>query len=47
MKRLLYMILFSLLLLTGCEKQTADYAPAALFQMNGETTAAGIAPGDG
>ena len=47
MKRLLYIILFSLLLLSGCEKKTAGYAPASLFQMNGETTAAGIAPGDG
>ncbi len=47
MKKLLYIILFSLLLLSGCEKKPADIAPASLFEMEGNTTSAGISPGDG
>lgn len=47
MKKLLYILLFSLLLLSGCEKKSADIAPAELFEMNGETTADGVKPGDG
>ena len=35
MKKLLYIILFSLLLLSGCEKKPADIAPASLFEMEG------------
>lgn len=46
MKKLLYIIFFSLLLLSGCEKKTAEIAPAALFVMAGNTTAAGVQPGD-
>lgn len=47
MKKLLYLIIFSVLLLSGCEKKAADTAPLELFLMTGETTAAGIRPGDG
>ncbi|MDO4323786.1 MAG: hypothetical protein Q4C61_14815 [Lachnospiraceae bacterium] len=47
MKKLLYIIVLSLLLLSGCEKKTAETAPASLFEMTGDTTAAGIKPGDG
>lgn len=47
MKKLLYVLFFSLLLLSGCEKKSADIAPASLFEMDGETTAGGISPGDG
>lgn len=47
MKKLLYMSLFCLLFLSGCEKKSADIAPASLFEMEGEATSEGIRPGDG
>lgn len=46
-KKLLYIILISLLLLSGCEKKASETAPLSLFQMDGNTTAAGITVGDG
>ena len=47
MKKLLYIFLFALLLLSGCEKKQELLAPASLFEMDGEATAAGVCPGDG
>lgn len=47
MKKLLYITLFSLLLLSGCEKKTAEFAPAELFVLEDGSTSAGISPGDG
>lgn len=47
MKKLLYILLFSTLLLTGCEKNFARPAPASLFFMDGDATSSGIRPGDG
>lgn len=47
MKKLLYIFLFSLLILSGCEKKQELLAPASLFVMKGDTTANGIRPGDG
>ena len=47
MKKLLYLALFPLLLLSGCEKKPAETAPASLFVMEGDATAAGVRPGDG
>lgn len=47
MKKLLYIFLFAVLLLSGCEKNPADTAPESLFQMEGTATAAGVKPGDG
>lgn len=47
MKKLLYIVLPALLLLSGCEKKISETAPAELFVMNGEETAAGVRPGDG
>lgn len=47
MKKLLYILLFAVLLLSGCEKNPAKFAPASLFLMDGDSTAAGIRIGDG
>ncbi len=47
MKKLLYLLLFVLLFLSGCEKKTADVAPASLFELDGDSTSAGVSPGDG
>ena len=47
MKKLLYIVLFTALLLSGCEKKSAEFAPASLFEMNGSETAAGLKTGDG
>ena len=47
MKKLLYIILFGLLFLSGCEKKTSDIAPAKLYEMDGESTNNGVSPGDG
>lgn len=47
MKKLLYMILFGLLFLSGCEKKTSDIAPAKLYEMDGESTYSGVSPGMG
>ena len=47
MKKLLYIFLFAVLVLSGCEKKQELLAPASLFVMNGEATAAGVCPGDG
>lgn len=47
MKKLLYIVLFSLLFLSGCEKNLSETAPESLFLMDGEQTAAGVRPGDG
>lgn len=47
MKKLLYVIMFSILFLSGCEKKTLDTAPAELFLMEGGETAAGVSVGDG
>lgn len=47
MKKLLYIVLFAALILSGCEKNTTKFAPASLFEMNGHETAAGLKIGDG
>ena len=47
MKKLLYIFLFAVLILSGCEKKQELLAPASLFVMDGEATAAGVCPGDG
>lgn len=47
MKKLLYMILLSLFLLSGCEKKVQEITPAKLFVMDGTATADGIKAGDG
>lgn len=47
MTKLLYLLLISLLFLTGCEKNTVAPAPAELFVLSGDTTAAGVSVGDG
>lgn len=44
-KKLLYIFIFAVFFLWGCEKKPADTAPAEVFKMNGTSTAAGIAPG--
>lgn len=46
MKKLLYIALFSLLLLTGCEKKSPKTPPADLFLLYENTTADGVRPGD-
>ena len=46
MKKLLYTVLFAVVLLSGCEKNTARTAPASLFLMDGDSTSAGIRIGD-
>lgn len=46
MKKLLFLILSSLIFLSGCQKNQIKIAPAALFVMDGETTNDGISPGD-
>lgn len=47
MKRLFCAAALFALLLTGCEKQPADVAPAELFLVTGGVTADGVQPGDG
>lgn len=47
MKKLLCIFAFSLLFLSGCEKDPAAIASADVFVMTDNTTAAGIRPGDG
>ena len=47
MKKLLYLLTFSMLFLTACEKKPALTAPASLFVMTDGATAAGLRPGDG
>ncbi|MFR8547534.1 MAG: hypothetical protein ACLVEV_02750 [Lachnospiraceae bacterium] len=47
MKKLLCITLLALLFLSGCQKNPTKIASAQLFIMDGETTAAGVAPGDG
>jgi hypothetical protein len=47
MKKLLYIFLFSLLFLSGCEKKPAEIASADVFELTGDTTSLGISPGDG
>ncbi len=47
MKKLLYLFVFSMLFLSGCEKKLSQTAPADLFVMDGSATAAGIKVGDG
>jgi hypothetical protein len=46
MKKLLYIALFLLLLLTGCEKKSAKIPTADLFLLSDNTTADGVRPGD-
>ena len=46
MKKLLYMALFSLLLLTGCEKKSAILPSADFFLMQENMTVDGVCPGD-
>lgn len=46
-KKLLYILVFSLLLLSGCEKKSAEIAPASLFILDGNVTSEGVRPGDG
>lgn len=46
MKKLLYTVLFAVVLLVGCEKNTTQTAPASLFLMDGDSTSAGISIGD-
>ena len=47
MKKLLYIAVFIALVLTGCEKKTAEVAPESLFQMENGVTDAGVKCGDG
>ena len=47
MKKLLYIAVFTILFLSGCEKKSAVTAPAALFELHDGETAAGIKIGDG
>lgn len=47
MTKLLYLLLFFLLFIAGCEKNPVTPAPAELFVLSGDTTAAGISVGDG
>lgn len=47
MKKLLYLILFATLLLSGCKKKTPGIAPASLFQVTDGVTADGVSVGDG
>ncbi|MDY3249838.1 MAG: hypothetical protein SOX32_05755 [Candidatus Choladocola sp.] len=47
MKKLLYVAVFIALLLTGCEKKTAEVAPESLFRMENGATADGVKCGDG
>lgn len=46
MKKSLYILLLAALLLSGCEKKTAKFAPADLFYFKDMTTSAGIQIGD-
>ena len=46
MKRLLFLILSSLIFLSGCQKNQIKIAPAALFVMDGGTTNDGVSVGD-
>jgi hypothetical protein len=47
MKKLLTIFLFAVLFLSGCEKKTAEVAPAEVFELTDDTTSQGIKPGDG
>lgn len=47
MKKSLYILLFSVLLLSGCEKKPVKFAPAVLFDLKDNVTSAGIKIGDG
>lgn len=47
MKKLLYIAIFSLLFLSGCEKKPAPIADASLFHVTDGVTADGIKCGDG
>lgn len=47
MKKLLYVLPFCLLFLSGCEKKSVNIAPASLFEMEDEATSEGVRPGDG
>lgn len=46
MKKLLYILLFAVLFLSGCEKNPAKFAPAELFLIRDQETADGIRIGD-
>lgn len=46
MKKLLYIPLLIALLLTGCDKNSIKIPPADLFLLSGNTTSAGVRPGD-
>lgn len=46
MKKLLYIILFLPVFLSGCEKNSAKFAPASLFVLQDQVTASGIQAGD-
>lgn len=46
MKKSLYILLFLSIFLSGCEKKTAQFAPASLFLLQDQVTAAGITVGD-
>ena len=46
-KKLLYILIFSFLLLSGCEKKSDKIASASLFVLDGNATSEGIRPGDG
>lgn len=47
MKKLLYIALFSIVLLSGCEKKAVEIASASLFRLTDGVTDAGIKRGDG
>jgi hypothetical protein len=44
--RLSLVLLSFVLLLSGCSRQSADVAPASLFELSGDVTSAGVQPGD-
>lgn len=46
MKKSLYILLFLSIFLSGCQKNLAQFAPASLFILQDQTTAAGIKIGD-
>lgn len=46
MKKLLYILLFLPVFLSGCEKNPANFAPASLFILQDQVTSAGIQVGD-
>lgn len=47
MKKLLYLVAFFFIFMTGCEKNTTVPAPAELFLLSGDTTSSGVSIGDG